>query len=54
MAAVVIMDEAMDEAGAAVAAMATMADPWLLVRAAGGTFTASASAGGDIGSIAVA
>jgi hypothetical protein len=35
-------------------AMASMARPWLLVRAAGGTPTASASAGGDIGPIAVA
>jgi hypothetical protein len=34
--------------------MASMAHPWLSVRAAGGTPTASASAGGDIDLIAVA
>jgi hypothetical protein len=34
--------------------MASMARPSLLVRAAGGTPTATASAGGDPGSIAVA
>jgi hypothetical protein len=33
--------------------MASMARPWLLVRAAGGMPTGGASAGGDIGSIAV-
>jgi len=38
---------------AAVGVMASMARPWLLVRAAGGTPTANASAGGDIGSLVV-
>jgi hypothetical protein len=34
--------------------MASMARPWLLVRAAGGMPTVNVSAGGEIGSIAVA
>jgi hypothetical protein len=41
-------------AEAMAAVMASMAHPWLLVRAAGGTPTVNASAGGDIGPMVVA